>query len=44
MHFIKMIGKEYKSRVMHLTEAQAGMFLLSAVTLSVLLVCILAIS
>jgi len=44
MHYIKIIGKVCKSRVMHLTEAEAGIFFLSAVTLNILLISLLAFS
>jgi len=44
MHFIKMIGKDYKSRVMHLTETEAGIFFLSAVALNILLISLLVFS
>ena len=44
MHYIKMIGKGCKSRVMHLTESEAGIFFLSAVALNVLLISLLAFS
>jgi hypothetical protein len=44
MHYIRMIGKGCKSRVMHLTEAEAGIFFLSAITLNILLISFLAFS
>ena len=44
MHYIRMIGKGCKSRVMHLTEAEAGIFFLSALALNILLISLLAFS
>lgn len=34
MKFVKRIGKEFKSRVMNLTEVEAGMTLLAVVVLT----------
>jgi hypothetical protein len=42
MDWIKGIGKSCKSRVMHLTEWEAGMLFISALALNVVLVAILA--
>lgn len=44
MHYIKMIGKGCKSRVMHLTEEEAGIFFLAALALKILLISLLAFS
>ena len=44
MHYIRLIGKGCKSRVMHLTEAEAGIFFLSALALNILLISFLAFS
>lgn len=44
MHYIKMIGKGCKSRVMHLTEAEAGIFFLAAIALNIMLISFLAFS
>ena len=44
MHYIKIIGKVCKSRVMHFTEAEAGIFFLSAAALNILLISLLAFS
>lgn len=38
MTFIKSIGKQCKSRFMHLTEAEAGMVCVGAALLNVLLI------
>tara|TARA_A100001201_G_scaffold51380_1_gene50975 strand:+ start:675 stop:812 length:138 start_codon:yes stop_codon:yes gene_type:complete len=42
MEMIKAVGKSCKSRVMHLTEWEAGMLFVSALALNVVLVALLA--
>lgn len=42
MTFIKSIGKECKSRMLHLTEAEAGLFFIGAVLFNVILIALLA--
>lgn len=39
---IRAVGKSCKSRVMHLTEREAGMLFISALVLNVVLVALLA--
>ena len=38
MTFFKTIGKQCKSRVMHLTEAEAGMVFIGALLLNIVLI------
>lgn len=42
MTFIKSIGKQGKSRMLHLTEAEAGLFFIGAALFNVILICLLA--
>lgn len=42
MNFIRSIGKKCKSKALHATEAEAGLFFAAAVTLNVALLLMLA--
>lgn len=42
MTFIRSIGKQCKMRVLHATEAEAGLFFIAGVTLNILLVGLIA--